>query len=321
MNGKKKLDFIKHQDLIRQELLDNYNRFGVKKYIFCDDTFNDSPEKCKMIYDISKSLPFELDWWAYMRLDLLRAHPETIEWVFESGCRAAFFGIETLYPKTAKAIGKGGDREQLFNVVKKIKDKYGKKVSLHGSFIFGLPHEPFDSMVSTANFLLSEDNPLDIWGTQPLNIKPTSMSSSMDFLSDLDRNYEKYGYVNAGSQKPTGGVYAKERHFFGHMLWKNEETDYLAVEQLCADVREKQIAKKKDHISTTGAFHLTSLGFDPSYFLNKTNQEIDWHSVDQLKLARVLEYKERIFQGLKIPQMGKDPRTEIKTFTEWIKMS
>ena len=188
-----------------------------------------------MIYEVSKQLPFKLEWWAYIRLDLLRAHPETIDWLFESGLRSALCGIETLHPKAAKIVGKGGDREGLFSLLKQIKSKYGKKVNLHGTFIFGLPEEPFESMQETAEFLLSDENPLDSWAVQPLNIKPANKNYSNDFLSDIDRNYSKYGYENLGEAHSAGkGMYTAVKYPTGQMIWKNKFVSYRQVEEYSA---------------------------------------------------------------------------------------
>ena len=219
MNGKKKMDFIRHPDLIKQELLDNYNKFGVTRYVFCDDTVNDSPEKCKMIYEISKSLPFKLEWWGYIRLDLLVAHPETVEYLFESGLTATHFGIETLNPKSAAAIGKGGNKEKMFETVQRIKDKYGNKVSLHASFIYGLPYESVESMRKTQEFLLSDKNPLDSWEVFPMQIKPSQNKLTNDFLSDIDKNYHKYGYRELGRGTSDNDSGTPSRHVAINLIW------------------------------------------------------------------------------------------------------
>lgn len=42
LNGKNKLDHIKSDSVLRDEFLKNYNEYGITKYIYCDDTHNDS---------------------------------------------------------------------------------------------------------------------------------------------------------------------------------------------------------------------------------------------------------------------------------------
>ena len=304
LNGKKKLDYIRSKERIRDELMRNYQKFRVTRYIFSDDTFNDSPEKCQMIYEISKTLPFKLEWWAYLRLDLLRAHPQTIEWLIEGGLRSAFFGIETLHPQAGTAIGKGGGRDQLFSVVQQIKEKYGNLVSLHGSFIFGLPHEDIDSMKKTGDFLLSDQNPLDTWNIQPLTIRPSNKTYSNDFLSDIDKNFSKYGYEDCGadffSSQPKN-MFAK--HPNGFMMWKNQYTDWHAVEELSAAFNIGRTAKQNAKLLGIRAFGLAGLGLSLDKFLNKEIKSINWDDTKTAKNYRIVQYKKKIFEQFSIPRI------------------
>ena len=316
MNGKKKLDFIRNMDYIYEELVDNYKRFGITRYIFCDDTVNDSPEKCQMIYNMSKRLPFKLEWWGYIRLDLLTAHPETVKWLFESGLRSAFFGIETLNPKTASAIGKGGDRTRLFDTVRKIKQQYGNHVNLHGSFIYGLPHESLSSLQETTDFLMSDKNPLDSWIVQALSIRPNNQTYSNDFLSDLDKNYAKYGYSVIGNDESRGSIYTQNRNEQGQLIWKNEHTDRLEIQKMVEDIQQKS-QTIRNNVSGLAAFSIAGLGVDLSTSFNKTNPQVDWHALDKKKMQRMISYKNLIFEKLAIPKIQSiDHSTE--TFSEWL---
>lgn len=324
LNGKKKLDYIRSFDILYDELVENYERFNTTTYFFCDDTFNDSPEKCKMIYDISKKLPFKLQWWAYLRLDLLKAHPETIEWIFESGCVSAFFGIETFNPTAAKIIGKGGSRTELFKVLHRIKDTYGKSVSLHGNFIFGLPGEPLEEMKSTADFLLSDQNPLDTWKLSPLTMKETVTGFPVEFLSDFDLNSKKYGYrpmlkdhaLVKKFQHITGdNLYAPNRRLTTEMFWENDHTNIFEVTELVTEVS----AKRSDFCLTgQSAFSLSGLGVNLDQTLNKNFSEIDWNLFDRLKLKRAREYKKIIYDGLKIPAYDTHDDIDNPSFSNWI---
>jgi len=322
LNGKKKMDFIRSSEKILKELNYNYAKFGTTRYIFSDDTFNDSVEKCRMIYEVSKQLPFKLEWWAYLRLDLLRAHPETIDLLFESGLRSAFFGIETLAPETAKIIGKGGNQESLFAVVRKIKEKYGNSVNLHGSFIFGLPNETFESMEQTADFLLSDDNPLDTWHARPLIIKPVNKNYSNDFLSAIDRDFAKFGYVNLGEEQQGGTGKSRTSDIFfatsGSMLWRNQHTDYYAVDAFSKKVRTMQLQKNRATVFGTNSFAWTGPDMSLDSMLNVVENNIDWTKLDKIKLKRAIEYKEKISKNLPIPLMlVKEP--DVIIFTEWLR--
>ena len=80
-----------------------------------------------MIHRISKSLPFELEYVAYLRIDLLAANPEMITLLPESGLRSAFFGIETFQVQGAKAIGKGWNGQNAKAFLLELKEKWKDK--------------------------------------------------------------------------------------------------------------------------------------------------------------------------------------------------
>lgn len=319
LNGKKKFDYIRSRDSLRQELIDNYERFGITRYMLGDDTFNDSVDKCKMLYEITQSLPFKIEFFAYLRLDLLAAHPETIEYVFDSGCRGAFFGIETMNPKTASIIGKGGRREKLIETIEYIKNKYGDRVSLFASFIYGLPYEDLDSLQQTTDWLLSPDNPLDSFAVYALNI--ASGASSKSFLSELDLNYKDYGYEEIQplelEQMP---LYSKQRYHTA-IHWRNQYTDYVTIKKVVDDLMVKVNPNLNTGIYM--AFMIASLGIDLDILLNKRTSDIDWHSIDKTKLKRSIEYKQKFYEVFKIslPKQIDPPLKQLlkyKTFTNYL---
>jgi hypothetical protein len=316
-NGKKKTDYIRSKESILAEMIDNYNKFGVTRYLIGDDTFNDSVEKCQMMYEISQQLPFKLEWWAYIRLDLLTAHPETIDFLFNSGLKAVFFGIETLHPKAASMIGKGGNRAKMFKTVADIKAKWGDSVSMNGSFIYGLPGEDEDSIQKTADFLLSDQNKLDSWGAGALHIRP-NVQDDNSFISDIEKNYEKYGYTNSGENEVSGGgalTSFRQRH---HIVWKNEFTDYHSVLKMVEELHDKSRTKVK--IDGRYALILSGLGLKLDQILNKRPDEIAWHYLDKLRLKKVFDYKKLLAKNLNFDINIIDLKIlQYKTYSNYLK--
>ena len=315
LNGKKKLDYIRSKENIKKELLENYYRYNVTSYVFGDDTLNDSVEKCKMLYEISKELPFKLKYKAYIRLDLLAAHPETIEYLFDGGLVAAHFGIETLNKKTASTIGKGGSREKLTKTMNYIKEKYGDTVTLYGTFIFGLPYESLESMKQTEEWLVSEDCPLDSFNTFPLSIAPlTNKIGSRGFLSDIDLNYEKYGYVNQGVVylgEDVEGMTEHTQKLARVLNWKNEETDYKTVLQM-TDKFNSEIVKKGDmKVKVDDAFILASLGVPVKHFINAKYNSLNLSGLDLLKMKRATDYKNKMYSSLQVPFIKDSSPTDL----------
>jgi radical SAM superfamily enzyme YgiQ (UPF0313 family) len=320
MNGKKKLDFIRSKECLLEELLDNYNRFDTTRYLICDDTFNDSVEKCKMFYEVSQQLPFKLEYWAYIRLDLMTAHPETIDYLLDSGLRGLFCGVETLNDKTASAVGKGGNRNRQLATVKRIKDQWGDQVGISAGFVFGLPYESVDSLKQTQEFLLSDDNPFDSVIASPLQIRPLNKNSTYDFLSDIDKNFEKYGYRDLGVYNPVAehqeSILDYEQ---GTMLWENDFTNFLEAKKMIDDLEQRMAEDKNRRLPSHFAFYLAGGAAKFSDIQNKLYKDIDWHFLDKVKLIKAKQYKKLLFKGCGISPYSKPDTKPVVTYSEWVK--
>jgi radical SAM superfamily enzyme YgiQ (UPF0313 family) len=188
LTGKSKLDHLRDSELIKDELLYNYEKFGTTNYTFADDTFNDSTVKLERLHKVVTSLPFKINFTTYMRLDLLYAHREQIQLVKEIGLRSAFFGIESYNPETAKLIGKGMASNKVKDFLLELRnDHFKENINFVCSFILGLPREDLASMRQT-----SEWNKLHDINSIYL---PLFIRSKARYKSDIDSNYEKYGYT------------------------------------------------------------------------------------------------------------------------------
>lgn len=312
LNGKKKLDFIRVEENLYRELMTNYEKYGTTRYTVSDDTLNDSVEKCEMLYNLRQKLPFQPEFWAYIRLDLLAAHPETIDMLYQSGLRAPFYGIESLNEESAKFIGKGGSRDRLIDTLKFIKKKYGNSINQTGSFIFGLPRESLKSMEQTAEWLLSEDNPLDTWDIFPLMLRDTNLIHATNgFISDFDLNWKKYGYTDTGSKSLK---YFKE----GAIVWRNEYTDFNYVTSYIEEINKLSQQKKINRVGGRIALVIASLtNIKLEDIFNKRFDEVDWHLLDKLKLQKTLEYKNKLFYHCNIPEFCR--KFEYNTFSDFLK--
>ena len=316
MNGKKKLDFIRSKECLLTELLNNYERFGTTRYIICDDTFNDSVEKCKMLYEVSQQLPFKLEYWAYIRLDLMTAHPETIDYLMDSGLRSMFCGVETFNAKTASAIGKGGNRDRMIATVKRIKDKWGDQVNIIAGLVFGLPYESMDSLRQTQKFLIGKDNCFDSVLLNPLEIRPTDKNYTYEFLSDIDKNFKNYGYRDLGRYVPRAEREQIVGYEQGQMMWESDFTNYAEVKDLVAETI--QLLTHKPSLGHT-SFHVAGGEIDLNYTLNKLDQDIDWNRLDRIKWARAVEYKTLLRETCGISPYDNSRDKKITTFSEWVR--
>lgn len=191
--GKNKFDHLKSGDILYDEFMRNYDNFGVTKYIFADDTYNETTFKVEQFYKVTQKLPFKLEFGAYLRHDLIHRFPEQADLLLASGLKSALFGIETLNYQAGKSIGKGLHPEKTIELLNWLKyDKgWDKKILMSSGFIVGLPYENIDTVRKWSSQLMSKDFPLDSFIFQALSIVPDARRLGK---SEFELNYEKYGY-------------------------------------------------------------------------------------------------------------------------------
>lgn len=283
LNGKKKLDFIKTKAILIEELTENWQKFGITKYILLDDTFNDSVEKIQLISEVSQAVPFEFEFWAYIRLDLLAAHPETIDVIIDAGLRGCQFGIESINPRTCKSIGKGMNPQRQIETLRYIKNKYGHRVFLHASFIAGLPYESKESMIETYEFFLREgDSLLDSAEVHPMAIEDYR-DSRRTFRSKISEDPESYGQI-LRSDSSNGAYYTD---------WENEHTDSLEAYRI-ANSYSARFEEHMNKIIPQDIFFLMSFGYEWRDFADTTAAAFDWNDVQTRKQRKIREYKTMI---------------------------
>jgi hypothetical protein len=194
LNGRKKMDYLKNPEVLRKQFIDNYERFGTTNYFFLDDTFNDSVEKLQILHDeVFAKLPFKVSFGAFMRLDLINAHRETIPLLRDMGITGAFLGVESLTYESNKSIGKGISGEKIIEILTILKQEWPNAI-LDGQFIMGLPYDSEESIRAWLDLLLTEDFPLDAANIAPLNLDQIKANIS-PWVSHIEMNPEKFGYT------------------------------------------------------------------------------------------------------------------------------
>ncbi len=272
--GSKTVDYLKHKDVVYNELLTNYQKWGIKRYFIIDDTFNDSVEKLKSFCEIVESLPFKIEFVAYIRIDLFAAHPEMADLLKRMGLKFALFGLETWNPDTSRIVKKGGSRERKIEAIKIAKESWGDEVTIVTNLIVGLPN---DTRESFDNFIeWYEKEGIDYIGfvvTNPLMLSPDDEKDPYKvFLSDIDKRKEHYGYVFNQDEKLN-----KDIDFHGGKWEKNEKDtgDIRNRDEATALVKEYndriyQIQKKKLGSDYNGMF-MKTMGFQVAGLKEKFN--------------------------------------------------
>lgn len=280
--GKKKNDYIREKEDIKQELIRNYNMWGTTKYFITDDTFNDNEIKVDMLYEISNELEFKLDLISYLRVDLLRAHPGSLDKLVNSGYKGFLCGIETFNDATGKSINKGLTGDRLKNYLLDIKQQY-PNLHISASFILGLPDEPFETFNKNLDWALA-NKVIDHFSFFPLNI---FIDNKVQELSPFSKEWQNHGYETISdsefeeiknSMNPVD--WAKTHYIFGDnfkkssMLWKNKHMNLLqALEyaQVCQD-RAHRLGTRSGPVSFGCSFNKYSL----DDLLHKKQTDIDY---------------------------------------------
>ena len=104
--GRKKGTFEKDINLLKDYIVENYEKYGTTSYTLADDTFNDDDERMNEWCDMLETLPFKVKYGGYVRLDLFERYQETAKRLYNNGLRGCSFGLETFHPGAAKVIGK-----------------------------------------------------------------------------------------------------------------------------------------------------------------------------------------------------------------------
>jgi len=201
--GKKPGELTKSENLIRDELIRNYEEYGIKYYYFTDDLLNDSVDRLERLVEVTSSLPFKLTYSAYIRLDLIHRFPVMADLLLESGLITGTAGIETLNDTSGKSVYKGLGFKRINEVLEICNKKWKGKVGIAGSFILGLPYDTEDTVYELIEWFDTK-NPRET--ITDLNINALRLSKEMAI------NKSRYKYVQ-DMQRITGWINQKGYSF------------------------------------------------------------------------------------------------------------
>jgi radical SAM superfamily enzyme YgiQ (UPF0313 family) len=284
MNGKQNLDFIRNSDQLRQELQNNYNQFGIRNYYIIDDTFNDSEHKLDQVLEAVKGLTFQPYFWAYTRLDLIATRPHTMQKLYDIGLRGYYFGIETLDAQAGKIIGKGYSRDRMIETIQHIRHTY-PDVSMHGSFIIGLPGESLESSRHTADLIINQDIPLHTFNFKGLVL---FKDNKVAWNSELSSRYQDFGYEEIPDNEST-------RIDFN---WRNQYITRDQASALAESINQQGYASEHYHIPGQVVWGLLNYGNDYADLQQIRWRQLDWYQITNSKNSFLSNYKKKLFELL-----------------------
>ena len=243
--GKKKNDYIREKEDVKAELIRNYERWGITRYILTDDTFNDNEIKIDMVYELSQELDFKLNFASFARVDLLWAYKGSLDKLVKAGFKGFFFGIETLNERTSKSINKGFTGDKLKDYLKEIKNQY-PELHITGSFIIGLPYESIETFNNNLEWAIKEQI-FKSFVFFPFSI---TIDNKVTAMSPFSYEWQNYGYTIMTDEEIKNRIDGFENkkimtkfqnasyddNFKNNYLpWKNEHMDFLDAVQHARD--------------------------------------------------------------------------------------
>jgi len=194
--GKEKNTYLRNPDIIRQDLILNYEKYGTTRYIYVDDTTNESIEKVDSMVRIAQSLPFQIEWIGYGRLDLIGSNKSMIDSLRDSGLRSMFFGIESFNQEASKIVGKGWNGVHGKEFLLELKQRWGNDINFHNGFIVGLNPETVNELNETLEWCIQ--NKIASWHFNPLAVANIPLLDSSEF----DQRCTEFGYSFPDPNRP-----------------------------------------------------------------------------------------------------------------------
>ncbi len=189
-------NYVKYQDTIKDELLQNWKKWGVYKYVITDDTFNDYTEKLILIEEAVRDLPFKPEFWAYTRQDLIGRHPQQAELIKKIGVSETYYGLETWCDETANAIRKGGSKSRKIDGMRISKEVWGKEVFAMAGIVIGLPYDTVESINQSIKWYQTEGHRyIDLFGFGSLILRDYGEQRKYMTLSDIEKDLNAWGYT------------------------------------------------------------------------------------------------------------------------------
>lgn len=194
--NQKTKNYTKYKTVLFNELLSNWQKWGITQYYITDDTFNDYTDKLKIIHEVVSALPFQPIFWAYIRFDLIQAHPEQAKLLYDIGVRAAMYGLETWNDSTAKIIRKGSDKNKKIQGMQLAKKIWKDNVKIVTFYIVGLPQDTEASVYEYIDFFNTTGHDfIDEVCAFPLYLRDMGSYAKYAIQSEIESMKELYGYT------------------------------------------------------------------------------------------------------------------------------
>ncbi|MFA4904664.1 MAG: radical SAM protein [Desulfobaccales bacterium] len=121
---------------------------GAKYYFFCDVNIGADVKRAEELF--RALIPLKIKWAGQFNIFAAR-HPEMLRLAKQSGCYAAYLGIESINPASLKSVNK--QINKIDDYAQQLKVFHDCGVPVHGSFVFGLDEDDEQTIDQTVEFV------------------------------------------------------------------------------------------------------------------------------------------------------------------------
>lgn len=192
------------------------SKYGVTHFFASDDTINETDAKLETLIEAIEGLNYKPKIAAFSRLDLITSRKRQMDLYKKIGFNSLFFGIESFNPEVSKVVRKKSGIDNIKETLKTFRQECPDTFTT-GAIMVGLPKDSKQSIKDNLDIVI-RDKLIDAINIFPLDIFQAKNHHDEFFHSDLERDYEKYGYRYKGIFE-TGNPNA-------HLaIWENEWID------------------------------------------------------------------------------------------------
>lgn len=272
-------DYTRSQESVYEQLMFNYDNYGMQDYGISDETFNDRTEKITKFADVVERLPWKPYFSSFIRADLLVSRPADREELLRLGLHAQLYGVESFNAQSLKYIGKGMSPERLKEGLIEVKNFFKKHVGHRFrasiGLIAGLPYETLDSLEETKQWIYKH------WADQVVACQPLRINKEGEPRpSILDESYESLGYSIMTEQEKIASenfdtLHLDPFHFElldQNIIWKNENMTWFDAVSYSAKING--VSKRFGDLSKVYPLHLPLVYSDKFGNILTTDQKL-----------------------------------------------
>lgn len=124
-------------------------RYGVRNIKIADEMFVLNPRHVRAICDLIIERGYDLNIWAYARVDTVR--DDLLDRLKRAGFNWLAFGIEAASERVRRDVDKAFDQALIHKTIRAVRDA---GINVIGNYIFGLPEDDLESMRATLDLAL-----------------------------------------------------------------------------------------------------------------------------------------------------------------------